>query len=73
MRVRVESGFIYQGRALADGDEIDLPDPLAEMKLRSGQVSQPTPVPPPEERSVEKSVDRDPKPNTRDPRPPRTR
>ena len=69
MRVRVESGFIYEGRALADGDELDMPDPLAAIKIQSGQVS-PVPL---EQRTVEQPAVRDPQPNIRDPRPPRRR
>jgi len=74
MRVRVQSGFIYQGRALEVGDEIDMPDSPASQKIERGQV---TLVPPaeeqPTERTIEQSTVRDPIPQHRDPRPRRRR
>jgi len=60
MRKRAESGPVDEGRALEDGDEIDLPDPLAAQDQQ-------------EERDVERKTVRDPKPRTRDPRSPRRR
>lgn len=67
MRVRVESGFIYQGRALRDGDEIDLPDPLAALKIKGIVVAPEHPAGAPDPQN------RDPNAQTRDPRPSRTR
>jgi len=50
---------MYQGRARAVGDEIDIPDSLVAQMIHSGQVALLPPMP---------TVVRDPIPNQRDPR-----